>query len=336
MAVVHNPLVTTYPPEDLAFDDVNSKVTTVGNWSQNKSRKAYNSYHQTAAGGSNASLTWTPDIVGGTYQVYARWVANRKYTNQAAYVITHAGQTQTVQVDQTGNANQWNLLGSFDFSGLGNESVTLNDSNGKVSADAVRLVRVADLPQLEQQLFYIHNNHLGTPTRLTDTSAQIVWRAYYTPFGSATINDDVDGNNIAVTFNPRLPGQYFDSETGLHYNWHRYYDPVTGRYMSSDPLGLGGGVSTYAYVENNPLSYIDPLGLSKRDPNSEYCKSIERRINNLDKELEKRWSELEADPLGLPERIGPGEALANTKRGHRTKINETDSRLKKNLKEYYD
>jgi len=64
----------------------------------------------------------------------------------------------------------------------------------------------------------------------------------------------------------RFPGQYFDAETGKHYNYFRDYDPAIGRYIESDPIGLWGGISTYGYVGSNPLARIDPLGLLEKSP----------------------------------------------------------------------
>ncbi len=90
----------------------------------------------------------------------------------------------------------------------------------------------------------------------TNDNKQTVWKANYSPFGKATL----ETNNI--TLNLRFPGQYHDDETGTHYNYLRDYDPETGRYITSDPIGLKGGVNTYAYVVANPLRYYDSLGLA--------------------------------------------------------------------------
>ncbi|WP_347333023.1 RHS repeat-associated core domain-containing protein, partial [Marinimicrobium locisalis] len=92
---------------------------------------------------------------------------------------------------------------------------------------------------------------------LTDAQKAITWKATYTPFGKARVDVEQVTNNI------RFPGQYFDQETGLHYNYFRDYDPSTGRYLQSDPIGLEGGINTYTYVSNNPLAFIDPFGLAE-------------------------------------------------------------------------
>ncbi len=103
--------------------------------------------------------------------------------------------------------------------------------------------------------FFFQNDHLGTPLRLTDKSGAVVWKAEYDPFGKADVAGfSTVGNNL------RFAGQYFDGETGLHYNFRRYYDPATGGYLSSDPIGLKAGPNLYAYVEHNPTNSVDPKG----------------------------------------------------------------------------
>lgn len=108
-------------------------------------------------------------------------------------------------------------------------------------------------------IFYVHTDHLGTPRAITSGST-VVWRWESDPFGTTPAQEDPDGDGTAFIYNLRFAGQYFDAETGLHYNYFRTYDPSTGRYLESDPIGLNGGLNTYSYVHQNPLSYTDPTG----------------------------------------------------------------------------
>ena len=106
-------------------------------------------------------------------------------------------------------------------------------------------------------LYYYLNDHLGTPQQLVKADGTKVWLAAYLPYGQAQVQLATVANNL------RFPGQYFDAETGLHYNWNRYYDSDTGRYLSADPIGLDGGMNLYAYVNGDPVNWIDPEGLSQ-------------------------------------------------------------------------
>ena len=109
-------------------------------------------------------------------------------------------------------------------------------------------------------VYEVHTDHLGTPRAISDAGT-VIWRWESDPFGATAANEDPDGNGIGFTYNLRFPGQYYDQETGLHYNYFRTLDPSTGRYLESDPIGLRGGLNTYGYVGGNPLSRTDPLGL---------------------------------------------------------------------------
>ena len=112
-----------------------------------------------------------------------------------------------------------------------------------------------------ENVYWHHNDHLGTPQKLTNSNGIVVWEMGQTPFGIATVNEDPDGDGLTVMNDFRFPGQYFDAETGHHYNRFRTYDPDTG-YTQHDPIGLNGGPNPYAYSEGNPISKIDPYGLS--------------------------------------------------------------------------
>ncbi|MGU1523315.1 RHS repeat domain-containing protein, partial [Pseudomonas aeruginosa] len=106
-------------------------------------------------------------------------------------------------------------------------------------------------------LLYLHGDHLDTPRLATDASGQIAWQWQSDAFGRG---EALSQGSTQV--NLRFPGQYYDAESGLHYNYFRDYDPQTGRYVESDPIGLRGGLNTYGYVMGNPLRYIDPTGES--------------------------------------------------------------------------
>ena len=117
-----------------------------------------------------------------------------------------------------------------------------------------------------ERLIYLHTDHLNTPRLGTGTAGVVRWRWEGNAFGDTVPNEDPTTTGVATTVNLRFAGQYYDKETGLHYNWNRYYDPRLGRYLTSDPIGLAGGLNTYTYVENNPLTNVDPTGLATSIP----------------------------------------------------------------------
>jgi RHS repeat-associated protein len=137
------------------------------------------------------------------------------------------------------------------------------------------------------QRLAIHGDHLGTPQAITDERQRVVWLAHYDAFGRATAQglprSEVTAQNRSnrsserswigsahaagnsdkpFEFNLRFAGQYEDSETGWHYNWHRFYDPESGRYLTPDPIGLRGGDNAFGYAAGDPFGAVDPNGLA--------------------------------------------------------------------------
>ncbi len=104
--------------------------------------------------------------------------------------------------------------------------------------------------------WYVHADHLHRPIRMTDAAKASVWTAVWAPWGAP---HSITGS---ATLNARFPGQWFQMEAGLHYNWHRSYDPSLGRYTQPDPLGFVDGPSLMAYVKSNPIRSTDQRGLT--------------------------------------------------------------------------
>ncbi len=161
-------------------------------------------------------------------------------------------------VDDTDLAGFASQLGRVD---CGGGEPCNGDSDGDWDVDGVDLaLNASDLGRTDcpkETVYYVDNDHLGTPLRITDANDSAVWEATYAPFGAATVNADLDS---VLENNLRFPGQYYDSETGFHYNVFRHYHPGTGRYLTPDPIGLKGGVNVFAYALNDPVNLTDPSG----------------------------------------------------------------------------
>jgi len=169
--------------------------------------------------------------------------------NNVSYAYNH----ENTRVSKTVNAETTHFI--YDGAKLIGEY----NSDGSVKNEYIYLdnIPVGVIPRGYPQdgVKYIHADHLGTPRRLADENANIVWSWESEPFGESKAVGNVE-------FNLRFAGQYFDNETSMHYNINRDYNPKMGRYLQSDPIGFDGGVNSYGYVGGNPLGTVDEMGLA--------------------------------------------------------------------------
>ena len=174
------------------------------------------------------------------------------------------------------------------------------------------LARIDRNAQGQAAVYYYHLDHLGTPREMTDAQGRIVWSATYRAHGSLALADiQLIDNHL------RFQGQYFDSETGLHYNLNRYYDPSTGRFIHQDPIGLEGGENPYQYAPN-PVNWVDPWGLKAKgcsmtpdgfvpNPGGRLGKERTRQhIGDVATEMESRGWTITHGGNRLPEEYLPG------------------------------
>ena len=154
-------------------------------------------------------------------------------------------------------------------------------------------------------VFYVWTDNLDTPREITDTANQERWEwPNADPFGNNPPNENPAGLGT-FTYNLRFPGQYYDAEKGSNYNYFRDYDPSIGRYIESDPLGLRGGINTYAYVGNSPQVRQDPLGLCDNDYSCHYvCFSAPTALVATCDRVECRNGKCKTTNVGMYEMLG--------------------------------
>ncbi|EJE51323.1 RHS repeat-associated core domain protein containing protein [Acidovorax sp. CF316] len=160
------------------------------------------------------------------------------------------------------------LLGEYGMGGSNSSGTTqyiyLPTANGPMPIAAI----------INGVAYAVHSDHLNTPRKLTQPDGQVAWQWAYSAFGdeqptlgskrftNETTTPTTGTTTIPeVTFNLRYPGQYYDKESNLHYNYFRSYSAERGRYTQADPIGLDGGFNRFGYVEGNALSQVDPTGL---------------------------------------------------------------------------
>ncbi len=189
-------------------------------------------------------------ITNGTYNQAGRLATMMAGSNLAAqYTYDAFGQ----RLSRVGAVTATTLY-QYDRNG---HLIEETDGQGNPLADYVYLgdLPVATISPGTAQVYFLHEDRLGTPQLATDTNQNVVWSASFGPFG------EMGAVPAGIVQDLRLPGQEFDVETGLYHNGFRDYAPGWGRYLQSDPIGLWAGTNTYGYAHANPTRWVDPLGL---------------------------------------------------------------------------
>jgi RHS repeat-associated protein len=198
--------------------------------------------------------------------------ANGNITGVGSKVLTYNQNNRLIRVEENST-----VLGEYTYNGEGQRVIKIadgvttvfhydfrghiigeSDQDGNFTYEYLYKggSRLALVDVASGEIFSFLNDRLGTPQMLADSTNTIVWEGIYKPFGETDVNP-----NSSVVNNFRFPGQYYDEETGFHYNYHRYYDPQTGRYLTPDPIGLLGGINLFIYADGDPVNLIDPDGL---------------------------------------------------------------------------
>lgn len=210
---------------------------------------------------SQGSIAYSYDANGSTlteggytysYDRQSRLSGVASPIGSAQYFFNGLGQ----RTEKTGSAGT--IIFSYDMAG---QLVGEYDGQGHAVEETIYLGSVPVAVAKPVGTFYVHSDYRNTPRQIDDARALPVWTWNPTSFGGDVPNENpLSSGNVRFVYNLRFPGQYYDAETGLFYNYHRDYNPRIGRYIESDPIGLNGGLNTYVYADGNPVSLTDPSG----------------------------------------------------------------------------
>jgi len=254
-----NPSVT----ESFTYDPVGNRLTSIdvhGDWSYNQNNELLSYNGVSFEYDPNGNIIGKTDQTGTTTLTY-------DVDNRLIQLVTPNSQLVTYYYDPFGRRLWKEVSGVRTYFFYSDEGLI-----GEYNATGVEIKTYGYAPnstwttnplfqKIGTNYYWYQNDHLGTPQKITDGTGAIVWSGTYDSFGKTEVQIGAIENNL------RFPGQYFDQETGLYYNWNRYYDPKTGRYLTPDPIGQEGGINLFLYVANNPLNSADPFGLEIRtDP----------------------------------------------------------------------
>jgi RHS repeat-associated protein len=252
----------TPPGLDRVMDNGDPGTSSTGNWRARSGNQAWAGDYLYANRSAGTTYRWSTVLPEMDYRLYAWWPAKNNQSSAVVYRVSEgSGETDSVIRSQKSAGGRWQLLGEYHSAG-GENSVELGSESNRFVADAVRWAEITEAEEVvTEESFYVHSDHLATPRRVTDQEQAVVWRWDSTPFGLMQPDEDPDGDGAAFVLNLRFAGQYHDAESGMNHNRFRTYDPGSGRYLEPDPAGLRGGLNPFVYALDNPLGWVDPLGL---------------------------------------------------------------------------